>query len=548
MTLRRITVVLDGDSTPAWQARALSLLTESPVLDIVEVRTVGPPHRGLASRLHAAAERHLFSLGAHALAPVTVNRLTIEQPVVTEPAMEQPVASGPAMEQPVVSGRARQQPVVSGPAMEQPVVSGRARQQPVASGPARLIVWLAERPAPEDECDVLYLRHGGLAEPAEDAFTRAVMDGVPCVQTEVLLQRADCTVVVERTLSGVRPFSATLSYNLALWKAAAMIRRAAERAPGWNLPAPSSRPSAPAPSTAALIAHSASTWPRALATRVLFRRPWSVRVRRRGTEPTVGWSGDEGLVRWRSGHVYADPFLFEREGRHHLFCEEIPLGAERAVISHTELDLDEIADPPTPILQQSYHLSYPFVFTHENSVFMVPETRAVRRVELYRAVEFPYEWRLETVLLDDVNASDATLLFHGDRLWMFTALAAPGASVLDELHLFWAHELQGPWHPHPHNPVVSDVRCARPAGAVLEWDARLVRPGQDGSFRYGGAISFRQIDVLSPSDYAEHEIARLGPGDLGDARATHTYTAGKRFEAVDLRKRELRVRSPWRRR
>ena len=124
---------------------------------------------------------------------------------------------------------------------------------------------------------------------------------------------------------------------------------------------------------------------------------------------------------------------------------------------------------------------------------------------------------------------------------MFASVGAPPASSLDELHLFSAQALRGPWRAHPRNPVVSDVRCARPAGAVQRWGARLVRPGQDGSRRYGGAISFREIDVLSCSDYAEHEIARLEPSDLGGARATHTYAADACFEAVDLRTRSLRV-------
>ena len=56
-------------------------------------------------------------------------------------------------------------------------------------------------------------------------------------------------------------------------------------------------------------------------------------------------------------------------------------------------------------------------------------------------------------------------------------------------------------------------------------------------------MSFNQIDELTPDSYAEHEIARLEPGDLGRARATHTYASDGAFEAVDLRRRRLR----WRR-
>jgi hypothetical protein len=266
-------------------------------------------------------------------------------------------------------------------------------------------------------------------------------------------------------------------------------------------------------------------------------------VRQRCSAPTRGWGRNDGLVAWGDARTYADPFLFEHEGRHHLFCEEVPRDAKRGVISHTELRPDGIAaDPPTPVLQGPCHLSYPFLFSHEGEVFMIPETSAARRVELYRAVGFPHDWEREAILLDDIDAVDSTILVHDGRLWLFTAVAAAGASSADELHIFLAEAPRGPWRAHPCNPVVSDVRCARPAGAIQQWGARIVRPGQDCSRRYGWAISFREIDVLSPTAYAEHEVDRLEPTDLGDARATHTYAADGRFEAIDVRGRELRLR------
>ena len=68
------------------------------------------------------------------------------------------------------------------------------------------------------QLDVLYLRHGHRLEPAEEAFRRAALRGVPCVETEVLMRSGGRTVLVERTVSGARPFSSTLSRDKALWK------------------------------------------------------------------------------------------------------------------------------------------------------------------------------------------------------------------------------------------------------------------------------------------------------------------------------------------
>jgi hypothetical protein len=484
--VRRIAAVLDGPLVPAWQRRALALIADSSRLELVELRFTAPPRRGRVARLHAAAERHLFALGPDALAP------------------------GPLAE---------------------PTVAG-------AGDGAELVVWLSETPPPAGEHrQLLHLRHGRREEPAEAAFRRAVLRGEPCVESEALLRTGTGTRILQRTVSGARPYSTTLSRDKALWKIAAMVVRAAERAPGLDLPAGESADARRAPSTAELVLRSPWRWLRVLTARLRFARPWRTWVRERAPDPAAGWQSAPALVRWRRGHLYADPFLFEHGGRHHLFCEDLAPGSQRAVVSHVELDAG--ARAPEPVLETAYHLSYPFVFEHEGEVFMIPETSSQQRVELYRAVDFPRGWRREAILLEDVSASDATVLSHDGRLWMFVSIAEPHATMLDELHVFSAEELRGPWRAHPANPVVSDVRCGRPAGAIQRLDERLVRPAQDGSERYGGAVSMREIDELSLTSYREHEVARIEPRDLGAAvRATHTYACDSRFEAVDLRERE----------
>jgi hypothetical protein len=492
---RRVAVVLDGPLTPRWQQAALAAIAASPALEIVAVRLAEGRRRGLIRRAHGSFERHLFALGPDALEPVPAE------------------------------------------------LGDLAPRSP--SAPAEdLLVWLSEQPPPIGEhAELLYLRHAGIREPAEEAFRRATLRGRRDLETEVLLSGPRGTLLVARTVSAARPYSTTLSRDKALWKIAALVARAAERAPGLDVAAAPSAPTTAAPSTAELILRAPRAWLHVVLARLLFDRRWQVRVREHAADPVAGWPQARRVVRWKPGHLYADPFLFAHEGRHHLFCEDMPPGANRAVISHTELDLDGgLAAPPEPVLEAPYHLSYPFVLAHGAELFMIPETSAEQRVELYRAVEFPHVWRREAVLLEGLAASDATLLAHEGRLWLFVCVGVPHATMLDELHLFTAESPRGPWVAHARNPVVSDVRCARPAGAIQRWGPRLIRPGQDGSRRYGGAISFREIDVLSLEDYAEHEVARLEPADLGRARATHTYAADGRFEAVDLRERELRPR------
>jgi hypothetical protein len=488
--LRTVAVVLDGPRPPAWQARALELLASSPGLAVSEVRLVDTPRASAVSRWQRRIERRLFARSHDPLAP-------------TE--LDAPSRSG---------------------------------------GEASLTLWLASV-APPGDANVVELRYGPAGERAEPAFRRALANDDGVVVVEATLRRQDAgATVVSRSVTGVRPFSLASSLNLALWRSATLACRAVESVPGLaepvrDWPDVSRRPVAALP----VFLRLAPRWGRVLLYRVLYRRPWYVLVRERQPDALAGWGEDAGLVTWKRGHTYADPFLFERDGRHHLFVEDVAPGTGRGVISHVELRPGSAdAEPPVPVLQTDHHLSYPFVFSHGGEIYMVPETGDVSQIRLYRAASFPTVWEFDRVLVDDIRAADATLLEADGRWWMFASVGGYGTTLVDELHLFLAASPLGPWTPHRGNPIVSDVRTARPAGAILRDGDRLVRPAQDSSRRYGWAVSLREITVLTPDRYEEREIGRLEPRDVAGARAVHTYGRDNRFEAIDARRREPRFR------
>jgi hypothetical protein len=90
--------------------------------------------------------------------------------------------------------------------------------------------------------------------------------------------------------------------------------------------------------------------------------------------------------------------------------------------------------------------------------------------------------------------------------------------------------------PHPRNPVVSDARCARPAGAILFENGSIIRPAQDCSGPYGSAVVFRRIEELNRERYREVEVSRINPGWLEGNRGTHTYNRNAAYEVVDGRR------------
>ena len=230
---------------------------------------------------------------------------------------------------------------------------------------------------------------------------------------------------------------------------------------------------------------------------------------------------------------WADPFAIEHEGRYFIFFEELKYRAAKGRIAAIEVFEDADPGDPQVVLERPYHLSYPFLFAWGGSLYMLPETAENGTVELYRCEAFPSRWRLHRVLLDKLSAYDASLWHDGERWWMFVNVAEPGADSSDELHLYWSATPLGPWTAHRGNPVVSDARCARPAGPLFSRDGKLYRPSQDCSLAYGHSVSINRVDVLRDDEYRETAVQRIEPGWRKDILRVHTLGGCKRLRVVD---------------
>ena len=198
---------------------------------------------------------------------------------------------------------------------------------------------------------------------------------------------------------------------------------------------------------------------------------------------------------------------------------------------------------PQVALDTGSHLSYPFVFERDGEIYMIPESRVTREVVVHRAVDFPLRWERHATLLEGVNVGDPTLVEHAGRFWLFVNSAVEGATSSDELSIYVADYPFGPYRPHASNPVVSDVRRARPAGRVLEIEGALIRPAQDSERGYGARVVFQRITRLDEIGYSEEEVGSIEGDWLADNLGTHTYDRDQRFEVIDGHRRVAR----WRR-
>lgn len=261
---------------------------------------------------------------------------------------------------------------------------------------------------------------------------------------------------------------------------------------------------------------------------------WRTGWRRHGGAPMIStlqwprdgycWLPDDGQ------RYYADPFLFERDGRTFLFLEEYPFATGKGVISVTELTGDAPATPHV-VLERPWHLSYPLLFEEAGQIWMVPESSLGNRLEILRAVRFPDEWEVAGELVGNAALNDATFFASGGVWWM-TATETTASSPWDALVIYSAPSRLGPWTRRCVDPVLVDAASARPAGHVAAVGQELRRPVQDCARIYGGALSLCRIDRIAENALAQTLLARIAPPP--GASGFHTLNADARFEAVDI--------------
>jgi len=233
---------------------------------------------------------------------------------------------------------------------------------------------------------------------------------------------------------------------------------------------------------------------------------------------------------------WADPFVVAKKDRYFIFVEEFVYKKDKGHISVLELDYFGNLLKVSKILERSYHMSYPFVFESNGIYFMIPETGGNRSVELYRCDEFPGKWVFVKNLMTDINAVDTTLFLHNGKWWLFTVIdrinSALGASP--ELFLYYNDDLLSDnWIGHRLNPVITDVRSARPAGRIFRKEDKLYRPSQDCSGRYGNSFDINQIIALSEFDYKEEKVIKVKPDWDKKLKGVHTFNSDGDFTIID---------------
>ncbi len=204
-------------------------------------------------------------------------------------------------------------------------------------------------------------------------------------------------------------------------------------------------------------------------------------------------------------HFVADPFMVREDGIWYMFFEVLNGLQNKGVIGLATSSDTYKWNYQQIVLDEPFHLSYPYVFKFQNDYYMIPETSQASSIRLYKAINFPTKWSYVKTLLDQSDFADPSIFQHNNLWWLLTATS----EARNTLRLYYSQDLMDGWIEHPKSPVIQGNKTiVRPAGRVISFNGKIVRYTQDCERIYGHQVRAFEITELTTTNYQEKEIKK----------------------------------------
>ena len=235
----------------------------------------------------------------------------------------------------------------------------------------------------------------------------------------------------------------------------------------------------------------------------------------------------------------ADPFLFENNKNNYLFVEDFSFKQNKGAISCYELKNNDSVFLGK-VLEEKFHLSFPFVFKYEDQIYMCPETVKKNEIRLYKSIDFPKKWEFKMTLIENINAVDTLIFFKNNVWWLLTSTSVAQDGDYSEMEIYYS--LEGPltnnWIAHNSNPIYVDPAKGRNGGILFE-KQKIYRVNQINSFNfYGNRLEVNEIVSISKDNFTEKLISEVKPDFFKKAIGTHHLNNNSEFMTFDFCKKK----------
>lgn len=220
----------------------------------------------------------------------------------------------------------------------------------------------------------------------------------------------------------------------------------------------------------------------------------------------------KGLWKPKPVLFQADSFLFVKEEELFLFYELQHWDDPGCIAMVKTRDLKTWTKPQI-VLQQPFHLSFPYVFEDNGTIYMIPESQESDSIRLFKANEDLTAFTFVRTLLQQerkdgihYNYNDSHIYRKDNKYYLFTSyqkdwMYYQELYVTDDL-------LNGNFVKHPASPICISNEYGRNGGSLIQYGSHLLRVTQDCHEDYGDNISLMEITQLDEQNYQEQLFMR----------------------------------------
>lgn len=232
---------------------------------------------------------------------------------------------------------------------------------------------------------------------------------------------------------------------------------------------------------------------------------------------------------------YADPLLWEKDGKEVVFLERVDRKTGRGCITCSDIT-NGVWQEPVVVIEELFHMSFPMCFEWENELYMIPETEMDQSVHLYQCLKFPYIWEEVGNFMKGWRLVDSVVWKKDcDKVQLLASEYNPTDDFYTRYH---AYEIY-----RDGNQIVcrdlgriSDEYTlrSRMAGYVIDSEVPLAIVQRCTSGIYGYSIQFCEQNAQVPGRIVKEllptDFKNMGHKLLG----VHTYSNSSHYEMLDI--------------
>ncbi|MDC0422815.1 hypothetical protein OAL85_00875 [Methylophilaceae bacterium] len=207
----------------------------------------------------------------------------------------------------------------------------------------------------------------------------------------------------------------------------------------------------------------------------------------------------------------ADPFGIWKDNKLYIFYEGFDYRFKKGRIDCTVLNKNFKEIESFIVLDESFHLSYPFIVEDNNSIYIIPESSRAEKTLIYKFKEFPRKLEPVGELIPNLGMVDPSLIKYQGKWWCFYSLFDKNDTANGDLHIAYSKNLLGPWKKHPKNPVIVDYGSSRMGGKPFLLRGDLHLPIQDSETTYGAKLKIIKVDLLNENNFKGSLIKIINP-------------------------------------